>query len=408
MDLSWSESDLAFRDEVRAFLDASLDDDLRAAGRLMTSVYGEHAATMRWHRILADKGWAAPAWPVEYGGCGWSVTQRYLFARERIAAGAPPLSPMGIQMCGPALIAFGSTQQKDYFLPRMLSGEHVWCQGYSEPQAGSDLASLQMPAVIDGDELVCSGSKIWSTHAHESNWIFCLVRTSREDRPQRGISFVLIDTTTPGISVQPIVMSSGEHIQNQIFFDEVRVPLGNIVGEIGAGWSVAKYLLEFERGGTAYTPELHLRLDEIRAFAASVPGNDGAPLLDDPAFAGKLAEARIRVAALEVYELRTMSAISGGGSPGTSASVMKVLGTELSQHLTELALEAAGPYGLAYQPQATRPGGPVRLPHAGGAPAGPLPAVLAPLRYLNDRAGSIYAGSNEIQRNILAKAELRL
>jgi alkylation response protein AidB-like acyl-CoA dehydrogenase len=408
MDLQWSDADLAFRDEIRAFLAEHLTDDLRAAGRLMTSVYAEHEASMQWQRILAAKGWAAPAWPAEHGGCGWSVTQRYLFSRERVAAGAPPLSPMGIQMCAPALIEFGTPEQKAFFLPRMLSGEHFWCQGYSEPQSGSDLASLQMSAVEDGDHLVCNGSKIWSTHADVANWVFCLVRTAREAKPQVGITFLLIDMNSPGVSVQPIVMSSGEHIQNQIFFDQVRVPKANVVGKINDGWTVAKYLLEFERGGVAYTPELHLSLDRLRAFAQTVPGHACARLIDEPLFAAKLAEARTRIATLEVYELRTMSAISAGGSPGANASVMKILGTELSQHVTELWLEASGPYGRAFQPQAARPGGPVTLPHASGEHAGPQAAVLAPLRYLNDRAGSIYAGSNEIQRNILAKVALGL
>ncbi|MBP0593292.1 acyl-CoA dehydrogenase family protein [Paraburkholderia sp. LEh10] len=408
MDLQWSDRDLAFRDEVRAFLATHLTDELRAAGRLMTSVYADHHAAMAWQRILAAKGWAAPAWPIEYGGCGWTATQRYLFARERVAAGAPPLSPMGIQMCAPALIKFGTDAQKAYFLPRMLSGEHVWCQGYSEPQSGSDLASLKMHAREDGDDLVCDGSKIWATHAHDANWIFCLVRTSREDKPQLGITFLLIDMRTPGISIQPIVMSSGEHIQNQVFFDQVRVPKVNVIGTIGAGWTVAKYVLEFERGGTAYTPELHEMLDNLREFAKTAPGETTERLIDDPHFASKLAAARIRIAALEVYELRTMSALSAGRSPGTNASVMKILGTELSQHLTELGMEAAGRYGRSFQPQAACPGGPVKLWHTTGPYVGAQAAMLAPLRYLNDRAGSIYAGSNEIQRNILAKAALGL
>jgi alkylation response protein AidB-like acyl-CoA dehydrogenase len=406
MDLQWSDADLAFRDEVRAFFATHLTDELRAAGQLMTSVYADHDAAMRWQRVLAAKGWAAPAWPVEYGGCNWSASQRYLFSRERIAAGAPPLSPMGIQMCAPALIKFGTDEQKSFFLPRMLSGEHVWCQGYSEPQSGSDLASLQMSAQDDGDHLICNGSKIWVTHAQDANWIFCLVRTSREQKPQLGITFLLIEMNTPGVTVQPIVMSSGEHIQNQVFFDQVRVPKGNVVGTIDAGWSVAKYLLEFERGGVAYTPELHAMLDEVHRFAKAVPGDTTESLASDPAFANKLAAARIRISTLEVYEFRTMSAMSTGESPGANASVMKILGTELSQHVTELWLEAAGHYGRAFQPQATRPGGQVKLWHAAGPHAGPQAAALAPLRYLNDRAGSIYAGSNEIQRNILAKATL--
>jgi alkylation response protein AidB-like acyl-CoA dehydrogenase len=408
MNLQWSDADLAFRDEVRAFFAEHLTDELRAAGRLMTSVYADHDAAMRWQGILSAKGWAAPAWPVEHGGCGWSASQRYLFSQERVAAGAPPLSPMGIQMCAPALIKFGTDAQKALFLPRMLSGEHVWCQGYSEPQSGSDLASLQLSARDDGDHLVCNGSKIWVTHAQDANWIFCLVRTSREHKPQLGITFLLIEMNTPGLTVQPIVMSSGEHIQNQVFFDEVRVPKANVVGTIGAGWTVAKYLLEFERGGAAYTPELHAMLDEVHRFAKAVPGDTTESLAGDPVFANKLAAARIRISTLEVYELRTMSAMSAGESPGANASVMKILGTELSQHVTELWLEAAGQYGRTFQPQGARPGGPVKLWHASGPHAGPLAAALAPLRYLNDRAGSIYAGSNEIQRNILAKAALGL
>jgi alkylation response protein AidB-like acyl-CoA dehydrogenase len=408
MDIEWSPQERAFRDEVREFFRTHLTEEIRAAGTLMTSVYADPDAELQWQKILVAKGWAAPAWPVEYGGCNWTVAQHYIFARERAAAGAPPLSPMGIQMCAPALIAFGTREQKQFFLPRMLSGEHLWCQGYSEPQSGSDLASLQMTARAQDDDFVCNGSKIWTTHAHVANWMFCLVRTSQEKKPQLGITFLLIDLSTPGVQVTPIRSPTGEHIQNQVFFADVRVPKTNVVGNLGAGWTVAKYLLEFERGGVAYAPELQARLDEIRIFAASAPGNLTDRASDDPLFAAKLTAASIRVCALETYELRSMSALAAGGTPSASASVMKILGTELRQHITELALEAAGHYGRAYQPQAARPGGPVSLPHARGGHVGPLPAVLAPLRYLNERAGSIYAGSNEIQRNILAKTVLGL
>jgi alkylation response protein AidB-like acyl-CoA dehydrogenase len=408
MDIGWSSQEHAFRDEVREFFRTHLTEEIRAAGTLMTSVYSDHGAALKWQNILVAKGWAAPAWPVEYGGCGWSVAQHYIFASERAAAGAPPLSPMGIQMCAPALIAFGTREQKEFFLPRMLSGDHFWCQGYSEPGSGSDLASLQMTAREQGDDYICNGSKIWTTHAHVANWMFCLVRTSQEKKPQLGITFLLIDLSTPGVQVNPIHSPTGEHIQNQVFFADVRVPKTNVVGNIGAGWTVAKYLLEFERGGVAYAPELQARLNEIRTAATGAPGNATDRLIEDPLFAAKLAGASIRVCALEMYELQSMSALASGGSPGASASVMKILGTELRQHVTELALEAAGHYGRAYQPRATRPGGPVSLPHAHGSHVGPLAAVLAPLRYLNERAGSIYAGSNEIQRNILAKTVLGL
>lgn len=399
MDLDWTADDLAFRDEVRTFLAENLTSDLRDAGKHMTSVYGEHERALQWQRILHARGWAAPSWPVEHGGPGWTVAQRYIFARERVAAGAPPVSPMGIQMCGPAIIGHGTEEQKSHFLPRMLSGEHFWCQGYSEPGAGSDLAALQMRGDDDGDDLVCTGQKIWNTHADIANWGFFLVRTSRLARPQQGITFLLIDMTTPGVTVKPIISPAGEHIQNEIFLDRVRVPKANVVGRIDDGWTVAKYLLDFERGGNAYAPELQVRLDTIEAAAREVPGEDGGTLAQDAAFVHRLAHARIRVAALETYEFRAMSP---GGVPGASASVMKILGTELQQHTTELGMLVAGRYGMAYQPQAGTPGGSVSLPHGDGF-VGPRFAAIAPLRYLNERAGSIYAGSNEIQRNILAK-----
>ena len=405
MNIEWSSSELNFRDEVSAFLRENLDEDLLQAGRLMSSVYAEHNAAMRWQKILHKQGWLAPAWPPEYGGCDWTPAQHYIFASEKAAAGAPPTSPMGIQMCAPALIAFGSEAQKAFYLPKMLSGEHFWCQGYSEPDAGSDLASLQMSAVEDGDDLICNGGKIWQTHADEANWIFCLVRTSKEDRPQKGISFVLIDMSTPGIDVQPIIGLTGEHIQNQVFFNDVRVPKANIVGNIGEGWTVAKYLLEFERGGSAYAPLIKVRLEEIRQFAATVPSDTSTSLLDEALFAAKLADAEMQANTLEVYELQTLCLLSQGQSPGANASVMKILGTELQQTVTELALDAAGRYGNSFQPQAARPGGKVHYPH-GGNTNGPAFSAIAPLRYLNERAGSIYAGSNEIQKNILAKLAL--
>ena len=401
MDLAWSDEDRRFAQEVRAFLDAELTDELRAAGQWMTSVYADHEAGMEWQRRLHARGWAAINWPKAHGGAQLSVTQRFIFARECALAGAPPLSPMGIAMCGPALIGHGSAEQKAHYLPRILTGEHFWCQGNSEPHAGSDLAPLKMKAVRDGDHLVCTGTKIWTTHANVANWIFCLVRTGQYDRPQLGITFLLIPMDSQGVTVRPIVMTSGEHIQNQIFFDEVRVPLANVVGEIDQGWTVAKYLLEFERGGSAYAPGLQVRLARIREIARK------SGLLDDPLFAAQVAAAQVRVDVLEVYELRALTAAARGGRPGLSGSVMKILGTELSQHLTELALEAAGPYGLAFQPEAGAAGGPNLIPHTPGL-RGTREAAIAPLKYLNDRAGSIYAGSNEIQRNIIAKAQLGL
>lgn len=410
MDLAWSAEDLRFRDEVRTFLDEKLTDDLRQAGRLMTSVYADHEASMAWQAILHERGWAAPAWPVEYGGCDWSLTQHYIFSRESTLAGAPSLSPMGIRMVAHAIIAFGTPAQKEYFLPRILTGEVFFCQGYSEPEAGSDLASLTMAALDDGDDLVCTGSKIWTTHAVEANWIFALVRTTRAARKQQGITFVLIDMTSPGIEIRPLVMTSGEEIQTQIFFDGVRVPKSNVIGTIDEGWTVAKYLLEFERGGGAVAPGLQVLAESIAEEAAGRPGRDGRALLDDPAFAAKLADVRIRTDVLEILEYRVLTAVAEGKNPGAASSMLKILSTELSQAITELAMEAAGPYGRIYQPHATRPGGPVTdyTPPADDYVSGQPWQAVAPLRYFNDRAGSIYAGSNEIQRNILAKATLGL
>lgn len=412
MDLKWSPADTAFRDEVCRFLDEKLTPELRRAGRLMTSVYADHDASMEWQRILHERGWAAPAWPVEYGGCDWSLTQHYMFSRESTLAGAPSLSPMGIRMVAHALMKFGTAAQKDFFLPRILTGEVFFCQGYSEPEAGSDLAALSMAAVIDesADDLICTGSKIWTTHAREANWMFALVRTSRAQKKQQGITFVLIDMTSPGIEIRPLVMTSGEEVQNQVFFDEVRVPKANVLGKIDDGWTVAKYLLEFERGGGASSPALQVMAQEIATVAADEPGPGGGRLIDDPAFARKLADARIRTEVLEILEYRVLAAVAEGKNPGAASSMLKVLATELSQAITELAMEAAGPRGRVYQPHATCPGGPIAdfEPPSDGYLSGEPWQAVAPLRYFNDRAGSIYAGSNEIQRNILAKAALGL
>ncbi|WP_064257185.1 acyl-CoA dehydrogenase family protein [Rhodococcus sp. D-6] len=410
MELAWSEADAAFRDEVRSCLEEKLTPELRRAGRLATSVYSDHEASMEWQRILHERGWAAPAWPVEYGGCDWTQTQHYIFSRESILAGAPNLSPMGIRMVAHAIVAYGTEEQKSYFLPRILTGEVFFCQGYSEPEAGSDLASLSMAAVDDGDDLIVTGSKIWTTHATEANWMFALVRTSKTGRKQQGITFLLIDMTSPGIEIRPLVMTSGEEVQNQVFFDGVRVPKKNVLGKIDDGWTVAKYLLVFERGGAAAAPALQVMAERIAEEAAEQPGPSGGRLIDDPAFSAKLAEARIRTDVLEILEYRTLAALSAGKNPGPASSMLKILGTELSQTITRLTLEAAGPRGRVYQPHITAPGGPVAdyVPPADGYVSGEEWQAVAPLRYFNDRAGSIYAGSNEIQRNILAKAALGL
>ena len=403
MDLAWSDADLRFRDAVRAFLDAELTPDLRKAGKSLTSVYADYDVTMKWHHILFKKGWVAPAWPKDYGGTGWSVVQRFIWASETAAAGAPPLSPMGLGMCGPVIIGHGTPAQKAHYLPRMLSGEDFWCQGYSEPGSGSDLASLQMSAKDAGDHFVCNGHKIWTTHAHLANWIFCLVRTSQEDIPQRGITFLLIDMKAPGVEVKPIVFASGEAIQNEVFFTDVKVPKANAVGKIGDGWTVAKYLMLFERGGGTSAPSHRVRLSRIREIAK-------AEGIENPEFAAKVADAAIQVEAMGAVELRTMSALSSGQPPGPESSMLKMVSTDLSQRLTELALEAVGYYAMPFQPFTVATGGPTPGFHrlSNQEPVGPEYSWPVTAKYLNDRAGSIYAGTNEVQRNILAKAVLGL
>ena len=398
MHLTMSAEDQAFQAEVRDFLDTHLTAEIREATALTSGVFSDIEVGRRWHRILHEKGWIAPSWPVEYGGTGWNVTQRYIYNVESARAGAPRLFSMGLRMCGPVVMKFGRPDQKQAVLPRILSGDDTWCQGYSEPGSGSDLASLQCRAVKDGDDYVINGTKIWTTGAHHANKMFCLVRTSTEGKPQEGISFVLIDMDTPGIKVEPIITLAGDHEVNQVFFDDVRVPQANRVGEENQGWTVAKYLLEFERGGSANAPGLQEGLARLRRLAAKETA-DGGSLADDPDFAKALDEVEIAITALEYSEHRIMSALSGGQNPGSASSMMKTRASELNQQLSELAVRAISYYGAPFQPEAREPGSNVE-------PIGPDHAVPVMAKYLNFRAASIYAGSNEIQRNIMAKLVL--
>jgi len=401
MDLTVKPEYRQFRDEVRAFLEENLTADLREAGRLATSVFHDVERSMAWQKILNKKGWAAPHWPKKFGGTGWDVVQRAIFAEESLLANAPAMIPMGLHMCGPCIIGCGTQEQKDYYLPRILSGEDFWCQGYSEPGAGSDLASLQTFAESDGDHYIVNGTKIWTTYAHYANKIFCLVRTNKNCKPQEGITFLLIDMDTPGITVEPIIGLDLVREQNTVFFDNVRVPKSNIVGKENDGWTVAKYLLTFERGGQEYAPALHHALAQVKAMAEQEYSSFGGRLADDQAFMRKLAEAEIEVTALEFTENRIKAALGSGQSPGALASMTKILGTELSQRVTELAIEAVGVYGLPEQVDAIQPG--ANLPTVG-----PDYALTAMPRYLNTRATTIYGGSNEVQRGIIAKMVLGL
>jgi alkylation response protein AidB-like acyl-CoA dehydrogenase len=402
MQLALSKDDQAFVDEVRAFLAEKLTPDLREAGKRAGGVFAEFEAGHRWHRILAEKGWIAPNWPKEYGGTGWSAIQRYIFAEESVRANAPRIFFMGVRMVGPVLMRFGREEQKKKYLPRILSGDDVWCQGYSEPGSGSDLASLKTRAERDGSDYVINGTKIWTTFAQHANRMFCLVRTSTAGKPQDGISFVLLDDMkTPGLSVKPIITLAGDHEVNQVFFDNVRAPIANRVGEENEGWTVAKYLLEFERGGDPYSAGLHTAIASLHAIAKAEAASPGGMLADDPAFRQRMAEIEIDVTALEFTEKRIMSALSNGQNPGAMSSMMKVRGSETLQKLTEAAIEAIGYYAAPFEPEARALGTNIE-------PIAPEHGITAMPQYLNHRAASIYAGSNEVQRNIMAKLVLGL
>lgn len=382
----------AFRDEVRDFLAQALTPDLRAAGRRCSGIFADHEFGNRWHRILATRGWSVPNWPVEHGGTGWTPMQHYLFASELAAADAPPRAPMGPGMVAPVIIAFGTEAQKRAWLPGIRSGEDYWCQGYSEPQAGSDLASLQCRAVRDGDHYVINGTKIWTTHAQYANRMFCLVRTTSGGKAQQGISFLCFDLPAPGVTIRPIVSISGDHELNQVFFDDVRVPADALVGEENQGWTLAKYLLQHERGA-AWAPTLRARLCRLQAaadaaFAAAAPDAHEA---DDMAL--RLADAECAIDAIEATELQSLRAQARGEPAGIRPSMGKVLGSELKQRLTELGVEIAAHHAA------------VDLPLDDGLQDGlsiSEEAVFSMSAYLNDRAASIYAGSNEVQRNIVA------
>lgn len=390
-----------FRQQVREFLDGHLSAELRQAGRLMTSVFADFESTMAWHRILHRQGWIAPDWPEEYGGTGWDIQERYIFQEECKLANAPSLLPMGLQMLGPMLIRYGTEEQKSHYLPRILSGEDVWCQGYSEPGAGSDLASLKTSAVRDGDIYRINGSKIWTSYAQHSNRIFCLVRTSREGKPQAGISFILVDMDADGIRVDPIVGLDGSVEQCQVFFDDVEVPVANLVGEENQGWTVAKYLLEFERGGHNFTIDLKKQLSKLYRQMTETRGAGGDSLASDAVLGARLADLEIDALAVEYTELRIKGAQDSGENPGALSSLVKLVGTELGQSLNQLSLDVLGPAVLPQQLQALEPG-------YQGEIVGPEHALTAMAEYINNRASTIYGGTAEIQREIIAKQVLGL
>lgn len=391
MDMQLKPEDEAFRQEVRAFLDEHLDAELREAGEKTSGISSAHVPLMRWHKILHAKGWVAPGWPQEFGGTGWSDMQRYIWQSECAGANTPKLYPMGLGMIGPTLIACGTKQQQEYYLPRLLSGAHIWCQGYSEPGSGSDLASLQCAAVRDGDDYIINGSKIWTSYAQHANHIFCLVRTDKTTKPQAGISFLLIEMDSPGISVEPIITLAQDHEVNQVFFDNVRVPVANRVGAENDGWSVAKTLLTFERS-SAYAARLKLMLGNLETLVADS---------GDAALAQRHAALSIRVAAVEMTEFRVQAALADGRPNSSGSSQLKIMGTEAQQDIDRLAVDALGARAAVWQPERREMG-------ANVAAIGPEATQGILADFLNNRAASIYGGSNEVQRNILAKMALGL
>ena len=391
MDTAYSAEDLAFRDEVRGFFEKAFTPEVLK--RLRSSDYKE--AIEDWQKKLYEQGWIAPNWPAEHGGTGWTATQKYIYETERSLAGIPSVVPFGLVMVANVIIAYGTDEQKSYFLPRILKSEDWWCQGYSEPGSGSDLASLKTKAERDGDDFIINGAKIWTTYAQYADWIFCLVRTDNSGKKQEGITFILVDMKTEGIKVNPIISIDNHHSLNEVEFNNVRVPAKNVVGEVGKGWTVAKALLAHERTGIAGVADVKRAVRVIKEVAAKEE-NGGQRLLDDPGFQQRLADIEVELMALEFTELRTLATQAAGGFPGPESSLLKIKGTELQQATQELLMEIAAYYQGV-------------LPTDRDSNAlGHEFATDARRSYMYGRAATIYGGSNEVQKNIIAKYVLGL
>ncbi len=392
MDLAYSPEQLAFRQEVRQWIQDAMPAPIRAKAE--GGGHFEHEEQMEWHGILFRKGWVAPHWPKEVGGTGWDIGRRHIFGEELVRANAPQLSPFGLTMVGPLLIQFGTPEQKQRFLPRILSGEEVWCQGYSEPNAGSDLASLQLRAEKDGTDYVLNGQKTWTTYAQYADWIFLLARTDASGKKQEGITFILADVKhTPGITVKPFLTTGGTYAFSETWFQNARVPQANRVGPENGGWTMAKALLAHERTGIGGIAESKRWLQLCKRIARETPVGEGS-LFDDRSFRERIARLEMRLRSLELLQLRTLAAAQVGRAPGPESSILKLVGTEIQQESTELCMDAMGHDALGWL----------------DSPPEVLPAieqgVASSFNYL--RAATIYGGSNEIQRNIIAKQILRL
>ena len=398
MDLKFTPEEEAFREDVRQFLAEKLPQ--RLSDKIRKGQHLTKADHEEWHAILHARGWLANHWPVEWGGTGWTVMQRFIFETETAIVHAPRVMPFGLSMIGPVLIKYGSEEQKRKWLPRILDGSDWWCQGYSEPGAGSDLASLKTSAVRDGDHYVVNGQKTWTTLAQYANMMFCLVRTSTEGKKQDGISFLLIDMATPGIEVRPIKLLSGDHEVNEVFFTDVRVPAENLVGEENRGWTYAKYLLTYERTNIAGVGASMAAFDELKAIARTQRRN-GRPLAEDPQFAARLARLEIDLENMKTTNLRVLAAAGHGAAPVAESSMLKIRGTEIRQAIDDLMRRAAGTHARPWVPESFEGGW-------NGEPVGPEWAGPVATHYFNDRKLSIFGGSNEVQREIITKAILEL
>jgi len=402
MDMAFNAEDEAWRQEVRTFMRENLPPPV--AHKVHNGFAVTREEIMDWHRKLYEKRWVAPNWPAEWGGPdpAWTVTQKYIYDEEASLAGAPRLILFGITMCGPVLMRYGTEEQKKEFLPKIVSGERTFCQGYSEPGSGSDLASLKMRAERDGDDFVLNGQKIWTTSAHMADWIFCLVRTSNTGKRQEGITFILVDMNTPGVEVKPLITIEGTREVNEVFFTDVRVPATNVIGEVDDGWSVAKYLLGHERMGGGALGGLKKSLEQLKRIAREEPDEADGKLIDDPAFGSKVSEVEIELMTLEMQMLRLLSKMSADAEMGLEASMIKIRRSEIIQRLAELKMEAVGYYANPFVLGALEQGW--NEEPIGGADY--INALAA--QYFNNRKQSIFAGSNEIQHNIIAKRMLGL
>ena len=402
MDLSFTPEEEAFRAEVKNYLAANLPE--RLSHKVRQGLRLTKADMEEWHAILHSNGWLASHWPREHGGPGWSAVQKFIFENECALAYAPRIVPFGVNMLGPVLIKYGNDAQKQHWLPRILSGSDWWCQGYSEPGAGSDLAAVATSAVratdAAGEHYIVNGQKIWITYAHFATMIFCLVRTDKSAKKQQGISFLMIDMNTQGVEVRPIRTLDGEHEINEVFFTDVRVPVENLVGEENQGWTCAKYLLTYERTNIAGVGLSVAAMERLRHVAES-QYKRGRPLTEDPAFAARLARVEIDLENMKTTNLRVLAAVAGGGVPGAESSMLKIRGTEIRQEIYSLIRRAMGPYAQPFIAGALEEG-------YSEPSIGPDDAMSASPAYFNNRKLSIYGGSNEIQKNIISKMILGL